>query len=132
MNEVDYLVSVRFSTLSIEQKLEIKRLGPHRPDDLTICQAGKDKTRTFNKEWFKRKLWLTGSSSKKALYCFPCLLFGGETVWTTTGFSDLKHLSERLYILHLSLTVHTDVALNSTTHRVVYTVVYTLCGGFVY
>lgn len=56
MNEVDYLVSVRFSTLSIEQKLEIKRLGPHRPDDLTICQAGKDKTRTFNKEWFKRKL----------------------------------------------------------------------------
>ena len=28
MNEVDYLTSVRFSTLPIEQKLEIKRLGP--------------------------------------------------------------------------------------------------------
>ena len=30
MNNVDYLLRVQFSTLSLEDKLEIKRLGPHK------------------------------------------------------------------------------------------------------
>ena len=110
MNRVDYLTTVRFSTLPLEEKLEIKRLGPQRPDDFTISQEGKDKTRSFNQEWFKRKTWLTASISKKGLFCFPCLLFGGETVWTTTGFKDLKHLSERL-VKHESCASHVDNAI---------------------
>lgn len=28
------------------------------------------------------------------LFCIPCLLFGRGTTWTTTGFKDMKHLSE--------------------------------------
>ena len=56
MNRVEYLSHVRFSTL--EQKLEIKRLGPHRPTDLIIIQEGKDKNRSFNQEWYKRKKML--------------------------------------------------------------------------
>ena len=110
MNSVEHLSHVRFSTLPLEEKLEIKRLGPHRPTDLIIIQEGKDKNWSFNQEWFQRKTWLTGSSSKKALYCFPCLLFGGETVWTTTGFKDLKHLSERL-VKHESCASHVDNAI---------------------
>ena len=39
-----------------------------------------------------------------------CLLFGGETVWTTTGFKDLKHLLERL-IKHESCASHVDNAI---------------------
>ena len=40
MNNVDYLLRVQFSTLPPEEKLEIKRLGPHRPDDFILNQPG--------------------------------------------------------------------------------------------
>ena len=30
-----------------------------------------------------------------ALYCFPCLLFGGEDAWTKTGFRNLSKISSR-------------------------------------
>ena len=89
MNNVDYLLRVQFSTLPLEEKLEIKRLGPHRPDDLILLQPGQKATRTFKTEWYDRKTWLTASTSKRALFCFPCLLFGNgnaDSVWTTDGF----------------------------------------------
>ena len=93
MNNVNYLLRVHFSTLPLEEKLEIKRLGPHRPDDLILLQPGQKATRTFKTEWYDRKTWLTASTSKQALFCFPCLLFGNGTnadsVWTTDGFKDL-------------------------------------------
>ena len=34
MNEVDHLLDHRFETLSLEEKLEVKRLGPHHPRDI--------------------------------------------------------------------------------------------------
>ena len=34
MNEVDYLLSDRFSLMSLEEKLEVKRLGTHQPNDV--------------------------------------------------------------------------------------------------
>ena len=43
--------------------------------------------------------WLTASIQKKALFCFPCLLFGGsggDVTWSRTGYKDLKYLSERI------------------------------------
>ena len=80
MNKVDYLTSVRFSTLPIEQKLEIKRLGPDHPEDFTIRQnrnsTNDNKVRTFNKEWFKKKTWLTGSSPKRR--CFASRVCSSE------------------------------------------------------
>ena len=39
MNEVDYLISNRFSLMSLEEKLEVKRLGTHQPNYVQIyCQ----------------------------------------------------------------------------------------------
>ena len=39
MNKVDYLLSNRFSLMSLEEKLELKRLGTHQPNDVQIyCQ----------------------------------------------------------------------------------------------
>ena len=39
MNKVDYLLSNRFSLMSLEEKLEVKRLGTHQPNDVQIyCQ----------------------------------------------------------------------------------------------
>src|SRR4029434_4532608 len=113
MNNVDYLLRVQFSTLLLEEKLEIKRFGPHRPDDLIPLQHGEKGTRTFKTEWYDRKTWLTASTSKLALFCFPCLLFGngnGDSVWTSDGFKDLKHLTERT-VKHESCKKHIICAL---------------------
>ena len=30
-----------------------------------------------------------------ALYCFPCILFGGEDAWTKAGFRNLYKISSR-------------------------------------
>ena len=112
MNNVDYLLRVQFSTLPLEEKLEIKRLGPHRPDDLILLQPGQKATRTFKTEWYDRKTWLTASTSKRALFCFPCLLFGigtnADSVRTTDGFKDLKHLAERT-VKHESCKPHNQL-----------------------
>src|SRR4029434_4167792 len=117
MNNVDYLLRVQFSTLSLEEKLEIKSFGPHRPDNLILLQPGEKATRTFKTEWQKdvlydRKTWLTASTSKRALFCFPCLLFGmgtnADSVWTTD--EDLKHLAERT-VKHDSCKTHINCAL---------------------
>ena len=114
MNNVDYLLRVQFSTLPLEEKLEIKRLGPHRPDDLILLQPGQKATRTFKTEWYDRKTWLTASTSKRALFCFPCLLFGigtnADSVRTTDGFKDLKHLAERT-VKHESCKPHNQLQL---------------------
>uniref|UniRef100_A0A3Q2Z865 TTF-type domain-containing protein n=1 Tax=Hippocampus comes TaxID=109280 RepID=A0A3Q2Z865_HIPCM len=96
MNHVDFLLCVHFSKLQLEEQLEIKRLGPHRPEDFVLLQHGDMVTRTFKKDWFEKKKWLTASTTKSALFCFPCLLFGGlDSVWASIGFKDIKHLSER-------------------------------------
>ena len=65
-------------------------------------------------EWFKRKTWLTASTTKRALFCSPCLLFGNTTnadsVWTTDGYKDLKHLAERT-VKHESSKSHINCAM---------------------
>ena len=89
-------------------------MGPHRPDDLILLQPGEKVTPTFKTEWYDRKTWLTASTSKRALFCFPCLLFGigtnADSVWTTDGFNDLKHLAERT-VKHESCQIHINCAL---------------------
>lgn len=30
------------------------------------------------------------------MFCFPCLLFGGDSVWSQQGYTDMKHLSAAL------------------------------------
>ncbi|XP_069464067.1 zinc finger MYM-type protein 1-like [Ambystoma mexicanum] len=98
MNSVDQLLSKPFSGLTHSEKLEVKRLGPDRPD-VKIEQSAKDRgkayTHTFSMVWYKKKTWLTGSIAKRSLFCFPCLLFGGETAWTKIGVTDLTHLTEK-------------------------------------
>ena len=52
--------------------------------------------RTISSTWFDKKSWLTACDERKNLFCFSCLLFGGENLWTNKGYNDLKHLSERI------------------------------------
>jgi hypothetical protein len=96
MNKVDYLLKNPFHVLKIEEKIEIKRLGAHQPNDFTCVQVDGKKKRTFCNTWFGKKAWLTVSEEKQSIFCFYCLLFGGEGLWTTIGCRDLKHFSERI------------------------------------
>lgn len=49
--------------------------------------------RIFKREWYAKNEWLCGCDSKNALFCFPCLLFGGEISWTKSGIRDINHLA---------------------------------------
>lgn len=105
MNTVDNLLKSPFCNLTLEEKLAIKRLGPHQPNDFSFFQMDSKKKRKFCSSWFTKKPWLTVSVEKESLFCFYCLLFdsgnehninGCENTWTKTGFRDLKHLSEKM------------------------------------
>lgn len=47
----------------------------------------------FNQDSYRKNDWICGCPDRNALFCFPCLLYGGNDQWTTTGFNDLVHLS---------------------------------------
>lgn len=100
MNTVQELLRNPFKSRSYAEKLQIKQLGPDRPD-LELKQTvskGKGKTaeRKFNNEWYKKKQWLIGCRESNSLFCFCCLLYGGDETWSKKGMRDIKHLSERI------------------------------------
>lgn len=73
---VDWLVSNSFGSLNIETKLYVvKTLGKPRPSLITLMCSGNRQNRGFNKDWYDKCEWLTGSSKQEKLFCWPCLLF---------------------------------------------------------
>ncbi|XP_041842179.1 uncharacterized protein LOC121640469 [Melanotaenia boesemani] len=101
-NSVRSLQMYPFARRTMEEKVQVKELGPDKPD-LVISQQTKEKSkvykRSFCRSWFERKSWLTGCGVANALFCFPCLLFKSDKcdlTWTQSGQTDLKHLSERI------------------------------------
>lgn len=99
MNSVQNLLEKSFSCRSAEEKTEIKRLGRPTPNlniKQTVSSKNRSFNRTFNKDIYQKYSWICGCDVKNALFCFPCLLFGGEESWTKTGMSDLNHLLVRI------------------------------------
>ena len=96
---VNELQRINFLELSIPEKVTVKKIGRSTPD-IQISQAGvsnnKKYIRTFNREWYQRKSWLCGCELKNSLFCFPCLLFGGDTTWTKDGFRNINKLKYRI------------------------------------
>lgn len=99
-NSVHNLLNIKFSLLSFEQKLTIKNNGrplPELKDLKTKYKKGKSEYfRNFNPALYIKNEWLCGCEIKQALFCFPCLLFGGETAWTKIGVTDLQHLNAKI------------------------------------
>lgn len=117
MNRVDYLLKHPFNTLSDMEQLFVTNLGPDQPD-IALTQTHKTQTRHFNARWYKRKPWLTASERKKSLFCFNCLLFGGDMAWTLNGVRDLKHLSERVkHHEHTSRHIENTLKLDSLSKQ---------------
>ncbi|XP_069078972.1 protein zwilch homolog isoform X1 [Pleurodeles waltl] len=95
MNTVEELLRTPFLDRTHEEKLQLKLLGPHQPD-VKMEQRTKAYTRRFTAAWYEKKKWLCGCPLRKALFCFPCLLFGGDSNWTKKGVNDLKHIAEKI------------------------------------
>ena len=94
MNTVQNLKTTPFHTLSQEEKLEVKRLGPDQPDLKPHIQT----KRKFLPVWYTKHLWLTGDLVSLKVYCFPCLLFninGRERTWIN-GIDDWVHIGSKI------------------------------------
>ena len=107
MNTVRSLQSRTFSQLTLEEKLEVKRLGPDRPHLLTKSGLS---SRRFTKIWHSKQIWPTGCSHSGKVYCFPCLLFGDaqrEKAWNQSGVNEWKHLSEKVK-RHVKFSCHVE------------------------
>ena len=53
--------------------------------------------------------WLTSCGFGNAIFCFPCILFktsACDSLWTKTGLTDLKHLSERIKKTQASMSAY--------------------------
>uniref|UniRef100_A0A1A7WQQ2 Si:ch211-240b21.2 n=2 Tax=Iconisemion striatum TaxID=60296 RepID=A0A1A7WQQ2_9TELE len=101
-NSVKSLLDYPFKRRTMQEKILVKELGPHRPE-INLQQRFKEKVRAYNRSfcrtWFQRKSWLTSCAITNALFCFPCILFNSgrcDLGWTQSGQTDLKHLSERI------------------------------------
>ena len=75
--------------MSLGEEVEVKKVGAHHPKDIQITQKEKRQNRSFCVTWFERKDWLMARLVKKSLFCFPCLLFRGDTAWTEQGVAEL-------------------------------------------
>jgi len=96
MNTARSLQSPSFSQLTVEEKLEVKLLGPDRPQLLT--KSGWS-SRWFTETWYSKHSCLTGCIHSGKVYCFPCLLLGDsqqEKAVAQSGINDWKHLSEKV------------------------------------
>lgn len=69
---------------SLEEKLEIKRLGTHRPSDSQFIN--------FVQPGFIEM----ARAAKNSHFCSPCFLTGGDMAWIQQGIVDLKHLSDKI------------------------------------
>ncbi|PSN33785.1 hypothetical protein C0J52_17216 [Blattella germanica] len=99
MNSIGALLNTPFSSLSYENKLKIKQLGRPTPVLNIIYKQESEKVnrwRKFNPDIYKKYKWLSGCEHKNAFFCFPCVLFHGESPWSKVGVTDLVHLKAKI------------------------------------
>ena len=101
-NRVQYLRSLKFTQLTLVEKIAIKDLGRPVPNVFikqTTNSRGKVYERKFNPEMYNNieNHWLCGCEETNRLYCFPCLLFStANSPWVTEGVNDLSHLTMKM------------------------------------
>lgn len=114
---VEYLLNINFSSLPLEEKVEIKKEG--RPMQiLNIIQIKKTKSRefkrSFNKDVYSKHDWLCGCSKTNRLFCFPCIHFcrtSGDKNWPLNGINNLAHLNDKIST-HIKSSSHINEHLN--------------------
>lgn len=101
MDVVYNLIYVKnFSEYTHEEKLELKKRGRPMPViniEARAVSRGREYKRSCNStEVYPKYDWICGCNRKNAFFCFPCLLYGGERVWTEEGLIDVQHMSQTL------------------------------------
>lgn len=101
MNKISELLDKPFPTYPLEEQFEIKQLGRPLPDmgilKIQTASGGtKGRTRKFNRNIYLKNNWLCGCDEKHAFFCFPCVLFGGDVMWSKNGVTDLVHIWEKI------------------------------------
>jgi len=86
---IDFLLTNGFNALTYEQKNQIKLNRP-TPHLLLTCQDGKY-IRKFQYSWYNKFPWLTGCDKRNKMFCFTCVIFGGEKEWSVNGLSSIKN-----------------------------------------
>ncbi|KAJ8922022.1 hypothetical protein NQ315_008661 [Exocentrus adspersus] len=85
--------------MSNADKIKVKALGRPTPElniETNASSRNKSYKRQFNSSVYFNTLWICGCGVKNALFCFPCLIFGGDKAWTVNGVKDLSHLSQSI------------------------------------
>ncbi|XP_016661890.1 zinc finger MYM-type protein 1-like [Acyrthosiphon pisum] len=86
---INDIISNGIHSYSYEHKLELKQKRPTPVLNLDVMDG---KTlRKFQFSWYSKYVWLTGSQTKNKLYCYFCLLFGGEKKWCDEGITGVKN-----------------------------------------
>ncbi|XP_042242452.1 zinc finger MYM-type protein 1-like [Homarus americanus] len=97
--KVKYLQSINFTRLTLNEKIEFKRRGRPTPN-LNIQQSGTSRSKVYSRQFnvyvYEKCDWLCGCDESNALFCYPCLLYGGDSTWTEIGVTDLNHLQQRI------------------------------------
>lgn len=99
MNKVSFLLKNKFSQFCLEDQLKIKALGREMPDLNITKQTQSDKnsrSRKFNPVLYNKNNWICGCDVTNRMYCFPCVLYGGEEHWGEKGVDDLIHIWEKI------------------------------------
>jgi len=116
MNSVDSLLEIPFSRRTMQERIEIKRIGRAMPVlgiNQTITSGKRQFQRSFKMDLYNNTDWLCGCDKKHAFFCFPCLLFRGERAWSEIGIKDINHLSDRIK-RHQATNVHITNVLQLT------------------
>ena len=80
-----------FGGLNYSNKCDILKQGRPTPQLPTLSTKTKNYTRHFQESWYSSFKWLCGCKSTQKLYCWPCILFSSDGVWTKNGVSDMNN-----------------------------------------
>ncbi len=106
------LLRVPFLRRSFVEKKKIISKGRPTPKLDGLTKAGKGFVRHFAEGNYDRYDWLTASTKRNKLFCWPCLLFNtSEGTWNSTGFKSLNSFTKaaikhQASVRHLTAVVH--------------------------
>lgn len=87
---IEYILGNR---LTYEQKCQLKGQRPTPYISMTLKE--RNQSRIFQLNWYNKYLWLTGSVKTRKLYCFYCIIFGGDADWSEEGIGTIKNIDSR-------------------------------------
>lgn len=98
---------LKIAQLTLVEKVYTKRKRRPLPEIKTsqsrIGNSKKDKS--FNTDSYEKKNSLCDCEVKRALFCFPSLIFGGDTKWSIDGLININKMTEKMEKHELSINI---------------------------